>query len=66
MLMRAQGAVVMEYVWHTDMVREHQWAMQLLQDMRIPVSFFGLHSVDTRMGEWQREVQAHFMHSLKR
>lgn len=57
-----KGAVVMEYVWHTDMVREHQWAMQLLQDMRIPVSFFGLHSVDTRMGEWQRE---HFLFQEK-
>ena len=47
---------MVEYMWHADMFDEHQWAMELLQDIGVPLSFVGLHGTDARLGEWRREV----------
>ena len=50
--------MVIEYMWHSEVFEEHQWAMELLQDLGIPISFMGLHTTDARLGEWRREVTA--------
>ncbi|KAK9786498.1 hypothetical protein WJX73_010033 [Symbiochloris irregularis] len=52
-------AAVIEYMWHKEMVPEHRWSLELLQDLQVPVSFLGLHTNETRLGEWRRESFIH-------
>lgn len=49
---------MVEYLWHSEVFAEHNWAIELLQDLGMPLSFLGLHNTNPHLGEWQREVRA--------
>ncbi|KAK9794073.1 hypothetical protein WJX73_008284 [Symbiochloris irregularis] len=64
----AREAVVIEMLWHREVVDAHEWAADILRQSVLNATFIGRHNRDDRLGEWYRPMfldQEGFAHATQ-